>query len=285
MVTHLGEGLKLWYSKGHLCYDFRMKKTKLMGILNITPDSFYDGNRYFVQDTALKRAQEIYHQGADIIDIGGESTRPGANPVSADEEKQRVVPIIQHIKQNIPLPISIDTMKPAVALAAIEAGAAMINDVNGFRDPQMREIAAHYQVDVCVMHMRETPKTMQVNPLYPEGIIPHLCRFFDDQVNLLIKAGINTSQIILDPGIGFGKTVADNLEIIHNLQTLKGIGFPLLLGVSRKSFMSKLLNKPTSELLAATIAMNALVITAGVDIIRVHDIQEHRDIINLLSQF
>jgi dihydropteroate synthase len=260
-----------------------MPKTKLMGILNVTPDSFYDGNSYFEINAAIERGIEIYRQGADILDIGGESTRPGSNQVHEQEEIERVIPVIQSLKQHISIPISIDTTKPSVALAAVEAGATMINDINGFRNPKMREIASLTGVEVCVMHMLGEPKTMQLNPLYPNGILFHLLQFFEAQISLLINAGIQQNKIILDPGIGFGKTIADNLEIIHNLHQLKDIGFPLLVGVSRKSFMSKLLNKPSSELLAATLAMNVLVISAGVDIIRVHDIREHDDVIQLLS--
>lgn len=259
-----------------------MSKTKLMGILNITPDSFYDGNQYMDLDVALNRAVEIYRQGADILDVGGESTRPGSNPVDEEEEKRRVVPIIREIKRSIPIPISIDTKKPSVALAAIEAGASLLNDVNGFRDSAMREIAVHHDIAICVMHMLETPKTMQNAPFYPEGILNHLKRFFDDRVNMLLKAGVKENKIILDPGIGFGKTVADNLEIVQNVQELKDLGYPLLVGVSRKSFMSKLLNKSSSELLAATLAINTLLVASGVDVIRVHDVQEHCDVIRLL---
>lgn len=259
-----------------------MSKTKLMGILNVTPDSFYDGNRHFDVSAAIKRGIEIYQHGADIIDIGGESTRPGSDPVNESEELQRVIPVIQELIKHISIPISIDTMKPSVALAAIEAGASMINDVSGFRHPNMREIASHFAVEVCVMHMFGEPKTMQLKPVYPNGVILDVLKFFDTQISLLLKAGIKQNKIILDPGIGFGKTIADNLEIIHNLHKFKELGFPLLVGVSRKSFMSKLLNKPSSELLAATLVMNALVITTGVDIIRVHDIQEHADVIKLL---
>lgn len=264
--------------------EIKMIKTKLMGILNVTPDSFYDGNQYFDINSAVKRGIEIYQQGANIIDIGGESTRPGSEKVDEQAELNRVIPVIHALKKAVPIPISIDTMKPTVALAAVKAGATIINDVNGFRDPEMREVASRHNVEVCVMHMLGEPKTMQLSPLYPNGIIFHLIEFFETQVSFLTQAGIQPNKIILDPGIGFGKTIADNLEIIHNLQRLKDIGFPLLVGVSRKSFMSKLLNKPSSELLAATLAINTLVISAGVDIIRVHDIREHDDVIKLLSR-
>jgi len=260
-----------------------MPKTRLMGILNVTPDSFYDGNRYFDEQAALRRGVDIYQEGADIVDIGGESSRPGAGQVTEAEELARVIPVIRSLKKQIPIQISIDTTKPSVALAALHAGASLINDVSGFNNPEMREVAAKFDVEVCVMHMLRTPQTMQQHPEYPEGIINHLLKFFDAQIELLVKSGVKKNKIIIDPGIGFGKTVADNLEIIHNLQRLKHIGFPLLVGVSRKSFMSRLLNKSASELLTATLAMNAIVIASGADIIRVHDIREHCDVIKLLS--
>jgi dihydropteroate synthase len=260
-----------------------MKKVQLMGILNVTPDSFYDQSRFFQSDSAIQRGLEICQEGADIIDIGGESTRPGADLISEEEELRRVIPVIKGLKTKVSIPISIDTLKPRVAKGAIEAGASWINDVGGMREPEMREVAVQHAVNVCVMHMEGTPKTMKVNPVYPDGIVDHLIRFFEAQIDLLVREGVQEKRIVIDPGIGFGKTIADNLEIIHNLPKLKTIGFPLLLGVSRKSFMSRLLNKSSNELLAATVAMNTAAILAGVDIIRVHDVQEHRDVINLLD--
>lgn len=254
-----------------------------MGVLNVTPDSFFAGSRFLNVEDAVHRGIKIFEEGADIIDVGGESTRPSSDPVDETEEIRRVVPVIQTLSQKVPIKISIDTMKPKVAMAAIEAGAGMINDVSGFRDPEMRKAAAMTGVEICVMHMLGNPKSMQQNPVYPEGIIEHLLRYFDAQISLLVKEGVKKNQIIIDPGIGFGKTVADNLEIIHNLRRLKDIGFPLLLGASRKSFMSRLLNKPADDLLAATIATNTLGILAGVDLLRVHDVREHRDVINLME--
>lgn len=259
-------------------------KCKIMGILNVTPDSFYDGNRNFSFDAAVKKGLGIAKEGADIIDVGGESTRPGSSPVEEHEELQRVIPVIKELKRLEPnLIISIDTMKPKVAKAAIEAGASLINDVTGFRDPLMREIAAQSGVKVCVMHMLGMPKTMQINPLYPKGVLDHILAFFETQIRLLIKAGVSESQIILDPGIGFGKTVADNLEILQNLQKIRYKGLPLLIGISRKSFISKLLKTPADGILQGTLVLNALAISAGVDIIRVHDIREHHDVIQILT--
>jgi len=260
-----------------------MVKTQLMGILNVTPDSFYDGNKYLLIENAIKRGLLIAEEGADILDIGGESTRPGSAAVSVQEEQSRVIPVIKALKEKVKIPISIDTMKPEIAADALEAGATLLNDVSGFRNPEMREIAASADVDICVMHMLGEPKTMQQNPYYEEGIITVLLDWFDQQVNLLTKAGVKESRIIFDPGIGFGKTVAHNLEIIHNLPKLRAVGFPVLLGTSRKSFMSKILNLPAAELLPTTIAINTLAIQASVDIIRVHDVAEHRKVIDIMD--
>ncbi len=250
-----------------------MSKTRLMGILNVTPDSFYGKSRFPDADAAIRRGLELYEEGADIIDIGGESTRPGSDPVSVQEELNRVVPVISSLAKKIPIPLSIDTMKPEVAEAAIHAGASIINDVTGFSHPEMRRLAAISKLPICVMHMQGSPKTMQKKPSYPEGIIEHLTAYFEHRIELLLVNGVSHDQIILDPGIGFGKTVADNLEILHNVRRLKDIGFPLLVGISRKSFLSKILNRPAEELLAATLALNTVHIINGVDIIRVHDVR------------
>lgn len=255
-----------------------------MAILNVTPDSCYDQGRWFDPDVAVKRGIEIWKEGADWIDIGGESTRPGASPVSEEEEKRRVLPVIRALKQEVPIPISIDTMKPGVAEAAIEAGASLINDVTGMEDPEMRAAAASSRLPVCVMHMLGTPATMQVNPHYPNGIIPSLLDWFRRKIALLLDDGIAENQIILDPGIGFGKTVADNIEIVQNLHQIKALGFPVLIGLSRKSFLGKIIGKTYPDLLPVSLAANTLAIQAGVDFIRVHDVGEHRDIIDLMAR-
>lgn len=262
-----------------------MPKTQLMGILNATPDSFYDQSRFFDLEAALQRGVQICHEGADLIDIGGESTRPGATPVSLEEELRRVIPLIRQLKSIVHIPLSIDTLKPHVATQALEAGADWINDVSGFRDPAMREAAASSGAKLCVMHMQGTPETMQLNPQYSTSIIDHIKTWFSNTLEKLIQAGVKEEKIVLDPGIGFGKTVAHNLEIIHNLPELKRLGFPILIGVSRKSFMSKILNKPANELLAATLAINSIAVLSQVDFIRVHDIQAHRDVIDLIEAY
>jgi dihydropteroate synthase len=260
-----------------------MASTQLMGILNVTPDSCVDQGRWFDHSIAIQRGIQICREGADWLDIGGESTRPGAAPISVTEELHRVIPVIKSLKQEISIPISIDTMKAKVAEAAIEAGASLINDVSGFRDPAMRQVAANSQLPICLMHMHETPITMQNNPHYPQGVVSFLIDWFKQRIDLLLATGIQEKNIILDPGIGFGKTVADNVEIIHNLYEIKALGFPVLMGLSRKSFLGKIINKNYPDLLSVSLAVNTLVILAHVDIIRVHDISEHRDVIDLMA--
>lgn len=267
-------------------------KTQLMGILNATPDSYFDKSRFFEPENAIARGLQIISEGADILDIGGESTRPrniymnqDAGPVSIEEELRRVIPVISGLKSLISIPISIDTMKPAVAAKAIEAGATWINDVSGFRHPEMRAIAASSDVKICVMHMQGDPYTMQLDPHYEGSIVENIKHWFLDTLKKLIQSGVKEKNIVLDPGIGFGKTVAHNLEIIQNLHEFKNLGFPILLGTSRKIFMGKILNKPTDELLPATLAINTIAILSHVNYIRVHDIQAHRDIIDVLDAF
>lgn len=254
-----------------------------MGIVNCTPDSFYDGGRYHAIDAALAHALKLEEEGADLLDIGGESTRPGADPVDERTEMKRVIPLICALQDATQLPISIDTSKPNVARAALQAGASFINDVTGFCHPEMRHIAAESGAEICVMHMQGTPKTMQQEtPYYPGGILPTLTHFFEERIEKLISSGVAEEQIILDPGIGFGKTVQHNVEILQKISELKRLGFPILFGGSRKSFITKTIRKPSRELLSATIAVNTIAIRAGVDLIRVHDVQEHRNVIDLL---
>lgn len=260
-------------------------KTKLMGVLNSTPDSSLDKGKHFSFERAILRAHEIYQNGADIIDIGGESTRPGAIPVSLEEELRRVIPLIKEIHASIPLPLSIDTVKWQVAEAAIEAGASIINDVTGFRDPNMRRIGAESKAVLCVMHMQGEPRTMQNQPFYPKGVIAEISDWLSARVDELLALGVDKDKIYLDPGIGFGKTVAHNLEIVHNFAELKKLGYPLLVGVSRKSFMGKINNKTYEELLPESLAMHTIACLNGVDILRVHDVKESRDIINLLKVY
>jgi dihydropteroate synthase len=261
-----------------------MKKTKLMGILNVSPDSFSDVGHFATIDDIVSRGMAIASEGADIIDIGGESTRPGTCPVTEEEEIERVIPVIKALRQQLVIPISVDTMKPAVALRAIELGATLINDVSGLRNPLMREIVASHDLQICVMHMQGDPQTMQRNPYYPKGVVEELLDWFDKKVKELMGSGIKEKNIILDPGIGFGKTTEHNIQILQNLHKFKTMGFPLLIGTSRKAFLGNITDRAVNERLAATLGVNSFAILKGADFLRIHDIKEHADLIKVLTR-
>nr|WP_109690565.1 dihydropteroate synthase [Tumebacillus permanentifrigoris] len=239
-----------------------------MGILNVTPDSFSDGGRWSEVDLALEHAREMVAAGADILDIGGESTRPGHDPVSADEEIARVVPVIQRLAQELPgVPISIDTYKASVARAAVQAGAHLVNDVWGLRaDPEMAKTCAELDVPVILMHNRETP--------HETDVLPNTLRELRECVELAHLAGIRDEQIWLDPGIGFGKTYEQNLYVMQQLDAICNLGYPVLLGTSRKSMIGNTLHLPVEDRVEGTAATVALGIAKGVEMIRVHDIQQ-----------
>lgn len=255
-------------------FDFS-QRTYVMGILNVTPDSFSDGGSYFNKESAVEQALRMQEEGADMIDIGGESTRPGAEKVSVREEIKRVVPVIEALVKKVSVPISIDTYKSDVAKAAISSGASVINDISGLRfDPQMAETAARNRVPVVIMHIKGTPENMQTAPVY-KALIPEIIDYLNEGIEIAVKAGIPDNMIILDPGIGFGKTVEHNLEIIKRLNEFSGFEKPVLLGHSRKSFIGKILDDlPVSERLEGTAAAAAIGIFNGASIIRVHDVRE-----------
>jgi dihydropteroate synthase len=249
------------------------KKTYIMGILNITTDSFYDGGKYISVDKAVKHALKMVDEGADIIDIGGESTRPGAEPISVDEELKRVIPVIEILSKKLSIPISIDTYKAKVAEEAINAGATIINDISGLRfDPLMPEVASKYKVPVIIMHIKGTPKDMQKNPQY-DALIPEITEYLRGSIVLAKQAGVEENMIIIDPGIGFGKLLEHNLQIIKNLKEFTQLGKPILIGVSRKSFIGKILNDASpSERLEGTASSVAISVINGANIVRVHDV-------------
>lgn len=248
--------------------------TRLMGILNATPDSFYDGGRHFDREAAVARGIEMEQEGADIIDVGGESTRPGATPISEGEELGRVAPVIERLASEIEIPISIDTYKAPVAEAAIRAGATIVNDISGLRkDANMAEVVAHYGVPVVLMHMKGEPRDMQKNPTY-ENLLDELYFFFEDRIADLVARGVAREKIIIDPGIGFGKRLWDNYLILQRLPEFRGLGCPILVGPSRKSFLSRVLNLPPAELSEGTAAAVAAAVAGGCQIIRVHDVKE-----------
>lgn len=250
------------------------KKTYIMGILNVTPDSFSDGGEFTALDSAIDQAKKMINEGADIIDIGGESTRPGAKPVSAKEEISRVVPVIKKLSKLTRTIISIDTTKAAVAESAIKAGASMINDISGLRyDPKMARTAAKYKVPVILMHIKGEPRTMQNRTRY-DDLMCDIISYLKSSINLAIKAGIQGDRLIVDPGFGFGKDVEHNLEVLKRLKELKVLGCPIMIGTSRKSTIGKILDLPANDRLAGSEATAAVAIVNGANILRVHDVMQ-----------
>lgn len=278
-----------------LCWrNYRLElgeRTAVMGVLNITPDSFSDGGRFFRLEDALDRAGEMVEQGADIIDIGGESTRPFSEPVSAQEELARVLPAIERLSGQIDVPISIDTTKAEVAQRAVDAGASIINDVSALRfDPEMGRVAAETGALLVVMHMKGSPRTMQVNPQY-DDLIGEIRDFLERAIDRAVAAGVDRARIIADPGIGFGKTVFHNLQLIDELDSLSNLGVPLMLGPSRKAFIRKVLadvhgrelppDRPEIE--AGTQAAVAAGVMKGAHIVRVHNVADTRATVGLID--
>jgi dihydropteroate synthase len=255
------------------------KRARIAGILNITPDSFSDGGRFFDPARALERARGMAAEGADIIDVGGESSRPGSEPVSEEEELRRVIPVIEALSQETTLPISIDTYKPAVAQAVLKAGAKIVNDITGLGNPAMRAIAAEAQASVILMHMQGEPKTMQTDPQYGD-VVADIKGFFTERIALAKEAGI--TDIILDPGIGFGKTLAHNLTLLKRLREFTDLGYPLLIGASKKNFIGALNgNIPAEARLPGTIAAVVAARLAGASYFRVHDVAACRQALNV----
>ena len=251
----------------------RSPRTKIMGILNVTPDSFSDGGKFSNLESALKHAKQMIGDGADIIDIGGESTRPGAETVSAEEEMKRVLPVIEKLADE-KITISIDTTKAKVAGAALEAGAVMVNDISGLRfDPKMAEVVAIAKADLCLMHIKGNPRNMQDSPQYSD-LIGEVISYLSEGIAIAKKAGILQEKIIVDPGIGFGKTTKHNLEIIKKLPELAVLGCRVLVGPSRKSVIGQVLDLPLDERLEGTAALASASIMNGASIIRVHDVKE-----------
>ncbi|MBI5573060.1 MAG: dihydropteroate synthase [Elusimicrobia bacterium] len=247
---------------------------KIVGILNVTPDSFSDGGKFLNTNDALKHAQKLIMDGADIIDVGGESSRPGCLVVPEDEEIKRVVPVIKEIKKKFPeIPVSVDTYKPKVALNAIDSGAEIVNDIYGLRwsGGSMADVIAEKKVTVIIMHMKGTPQDMQKNPQYKD-VVSEIYKFFKERLKFAKSKGIKENKIILDPGIGFGKTLQHNLEILNKLNKLNKLKLPIMVGPSRKSFIGALLNTDVSQRLEGTIAASIISVLNGADYLRVHDV-------------
>jgi len=257
------------------------RRTLLMGIINVTPDSFYDGGKRLDPDRAVADGIGLVEAGADVIDIGGESTRPGAGAVSREEELQRVLPVIKGLRRNVKVPISIDTYKAQVAQAALSEGADIVNDISALRfDPRMATLVAVEKVPVILMHMQGTPQTMQAEPCY-NNVLREVQDFLTAQVHFAIDAGVERENIIIDPGIGFGKTLDHNLTLFRGLRVLASMGQPLLVGASRKAFIGKILGVGPDERLEGSLAAAIAAVFGGAHIIRVHDVKETRKAIRV----
>lgn len=260
----------------------RLDKVKIMGILNVTPDSFSDGGQFTSVDNALKQVDKMIENGVDIIDIGGESTRPGAADVNTPDEINRVIPILKAIKLRFDIDVSIDTSKAEVMGEAIIYGADMINDVRALQNIGCLDVVAQSDIDVCLMHMQGMPRTMQESPQY-KNIIDDIIKFFIQRIQDCDQSGINKERLIIDPGFGFGKTTAHNYEVLAKFTQFKALGLPILAGISRKSMIGHLLNRDVNERLAGSLAAAIVAVQQGANIIRVHDVQESSDVINVLK--
>jgi dihydropteroate synthase len=261
---------------------FDLKRPLLMGILNITPDSFSDGGKYLTLNEALKRAHEMIEEGVDIIDIGGESTRPGSEPVSADEELKRIMPIIEALKKDSDIAISVDTYKAEVMKEVIDMDVAMINDVYALSQPGVIDVIKHSKVGICLMHMQGTPQTMQINPQYT-NVVNEVKLFLEARANDLVSEGIDKSRMILDPGFGFGKTFEHNIELLQHLESFHSLKLPLLVGLSRKSFIRKILSGEHDDHLSGSIAAAIFSVIKGAKILRVHDIKETKSALKVIN--
>jgi dihydropteroate synthase len=261
--------------------DIDLHSTRIMGVLNVTPDSFSDGGRFFNADSAVLHALQMEEDGADIIDVGGESSRPGADPVSEEKELSRVLPVIEGIRDKSQIKISIDTYKSGVAEQALRAGADYINDISGLRsDPEMMDVARRYDCPVVVMHMKGTPKTMQKNPSY-QDVCREVNDFFIERIEKLGQQGV--TKLILDPGIGFGKRLEDNLTLIRCCDSFRQHALPILVGPSRKSFLGMITGRPEDQRLAGTLATVQILVQKGVNILRVHDVRETKDFLQVMT--
>jgi dihydropteroate synthase len=257
-----------------------LSQPQVMGVLNVTPDSFSDGGDFFSITAALERAQRMVEEGAAIIDVGGESTRPGAQPVTPDEELRRVLPVIEALHDTLPVPVSVDTRKPQVMRAAVAAGAGMINDVNALRAEGAVGVAADLGVPVCLMHMLGEPKSMQTAPRYTD-VVEEVIGFLLDRASDCLAAGVARDHILLDPGFGFGKTAEHNLRLLRHLDRLTEQGYPVLVGLSRKSVIGQVLGLPVDKRLYPGVALAVLAVWQGAAIVRCHDVRETREAIRM----
>ncbi len=270
MGRPVGNGPLVWK---HRTGELRLDRTHVMGVLNVTPDSFSDGGRHFEPAAAIRRALQMADEGADLLDVGGESTRPRSDPVLAHEEWRRVGPVLEAVTRKLDVPISIDTRKPEIAEKALQAGASIVNDVTGLRDPRMVGIIAQAGAGAVIMHMRGDPKTMQDDPRY-EDVVRQVRDFLDERVRSASANGVAREAVAVDPGIGFGKSVAHNLSLLRGLGTIAAIGVPIVVGVSRKSFIGALGGAEAGERLPGSLAAATLAVAHGAHVVRAHDVAE-----------
>ncbi|MDP3562188.1 MAG: dihydropteroate synthase [Legionellaceae bacterium] len=259
------------------------RRSLVMGILNITPDSFHDGGQFIGREQAYKHAQSMIDNGVDLIDIGGESSKPGAKPISLDEELNRVIPVIERICASTDMCISIDTTKPMVMQEAIKAGAAWINDIGALTTEDALVTAAQLDVPICLMHMQGKPECMQQSPHYETDVIDEINYFFEQRIHACLEVGIARDRLILDPGFGFGKSVQHNIELIRRFHQFKQHQLPLLLGVSRKSTIGNILDQPLADRLAGGLALTTLAVMQGASIIRTHDVIETKQTLKIVD--
>lgn len=265
------------------CGRFRLDCARplVMGVVNVTPNSFSDGGLFFDPQQAVAHARRLIEEGADLVDVGGESTRPGAQPVDASDELRRVVPVLRALR-DAPVPVAVDTAKPLVMQAALGEGASLINDVNALRAPGAMELAATSDAGLCMMHMQGDPRTMQAAPRY-EDVVAEVRNFLSGRIAAAAAMGIARGRIVIDPGFGFGKTVEHNLELLRNLHRLAELGAPVLVGLSRKSTLGAITGRPATERLAASVAAALLAVQRGARIVRVHDVAATRDALAVLA--
>jgi dihydropteroate synthase len=262
-------------------FSLPLDRPLIMGVVNVTPDSFSDGGRFFDAKAAVAHARRLAEDGADLIDIGGESTRPGAAAVPEEEELRRILPVLEGLKD---LPVSVDTRRPRVMKAVLEAGASMINDVEALAAPGALETLAGSQCAVCLMHKKGEPATMQQDPQY-DDVVPEVKAFLNEAVERAKGAGVAAARLVVDPGFGFGKAAQHNLQLLKSLSQLADLGVPILVGLSRKSTLAKLTGRPVDERLAGSLAMALLALQGGAKILRVHDVRETRDVVRVWEAY
>ncbi len=263
--------------------ELRLHRTLVMGVVNVTPDSFSDAGQFFEPESAIRRGEEIVREGADLLDIGAESTRPQSEPITTEEEWKRLAPVLRALVDRLKVPISVDTYKPETAEKALDLGASMVNDVTGLRDPEMVKVVARYDVPAVIMHMKGTPKTMQVNPEY-DDVVADIIRYLREQMSTAIQGGVDKDKIVIDPGIGFGKTVEHNLTLLRRLGEFRSLGRPILIGTSRKSFIGKILGSDVEERLEGSLATAVLAAWGGARIVRAHDVRETVRAVRLVDE-